>query len=1096
MAAALQSQTDAIPKRVLQGPAYYYGCKEQRSYLQMLYNSDYKSHKNRIPRREHGTCQWFLQHPKYQEWYQTPTSSLLWLSADPGCGKSVLAAYLVDELEQSSRLQGSPDTICYFFFKDDNEEQQSATNALRALLHQVYSDNDQLTRHVSSEYETKSDRFVEEFDTLWNTLVNTALDPSAGHILCVIDALDECEACGRRQLMSSIINFYSGQPEQTKGLKFFVTSRPYPQIERNFRALPHIRLRAEAELTAIGQDIELVIRSRVSRIAECKQLSETTQKDLERKLIESADQTFIWVSLVLSDIEASLRASTSALQNLIDTIPADLDAMYERILSKGASQGSGGAFTLKILQIVVGAARPLSLEEMNIALAIGPKHQSISALEEDLEPCIGDTIRGFCGLFVRVIDENIYLVHQTAKEFLLSSSRFQHQLGRWKHSIKPYDSERLLAEICLRYLLLSDFEACPLHTDSDDYNCSYRRFGVTLEQAIENYTAQHRLIDYAAKHWTSHFRAVQQEKELLVLALKNCVVESKRFWTWFAVCFEYRHNEYTMPWGWTELHVAAWFGHQAVVEALLNTGVDPDLSNDEEETPLWLAADRGHDAVVKLLLDAPTGVDMEARDMMLASTPLLVAARKGHVEVARLLLEKGADPGPGCKNWNSPIGEAALHGHVMIVRLLLEKGVDPDFRNEDNETPLSITAQCAHFGDGKQAVVKLLLEKGADPNALDYKGVSPLRKAAKNQNETMVKLLLDAGANPNFGCEDDLGRTALSCAAEKGCEEEVKLLLDKGMSTHVKDKAGDTALSWAARGGHEAVVKLLLDHWARLHPEDGDGCTPLLWAVSGGHRAVAKLLIQRTLSLYEEKYRFQLLIDRGPSLDEEVEKLSLRELETLAELMVEAAVNPKFQDKNGLLTIGWAAYNGHKAAVELLGKWDDSLNLKDYPPLWRAVGKGLKAAVRLLLEKGADPNIKDPHGRTLLGWAASEGNKVVVKMLLEHGVNPNSKDSGGQTALSHAASQGHGAVVKLLIERDDVDPDSRDTCGHTPLWHAMEKGHDEVVSLLLKTEIRTYLTNPTPGSAAAQESRAVGLFRSYSFNGFEYEPPFVAFASP
>ncbi|RPA90621.1 hypothetical protein L873DRAFT_1635886, partial [Choiromyces venosus 120613-1] len=60
-----------------------------------------------------GTCTWVTEHQKYKDWWEKETSCLLWLSADPGCGKSVTASYLVTYLKNKQNT-----IVCYFFFKD------------------------------------------------------------------------------------------------------------------------------------------------------------------------------------------------------------------------------------------------------------------------------------------------------------------------------------------------------------------------------------------------------------------------------------------------------------------------------------------------------------------------------------------------------------------------------------------------------------------------------------------------------------------------------------------------------------------------------------------------------------------------------------------------------------------------------------------------------------------------------------------------------------------------------------------------------------------------------------------------------------------
>lgn len=64
--------------------------------LKTLHTSPYLDRKNRNPDRVPWTCQWFVDQQLFQQWRESTSSSMLWVSADPGCGKSVLAKHLVD----------------------------------------------------------------------------------------------------------------------------------------------------------------------------------------------------------------------------------------------------------------------------------------------------------------------------------------------------------------------------------------------------------------------------------------------------------------------------------------------------------------------------------------------------------------------------------------------------------------------------------------------------------------------------------------------------------------------------------------------------------------------------------------------------------------------------------------------------------------------------------------------------------------------------------------------------------------------------------------------------------------------------------------
>ena len=105
--------------------------------LKRLDASPYRDRKNRNPDRIQGTCEWFVAHELFLDWQESKSSRMLWVSADPGCGKSVLAKYLVDSVLATTESR----TVCYFFFKDDFEDQKSIVSALSCILHQLFCRN-------------------------------------------------------------------------------------------------------------------------------------------------------------------------------------------------------------------------------------------------------------------------------------------------------------------------------------------------------------------------------------------------------------------------------------------------------------------------------------------------------------------------------------------------------------------------------------------------------------------------------------------------------------------------------------------------------------------------------------------------------------------------------------------------------------------------------------------------------------------------------------------------------------------------------------------------------------------------------------------
>jgi hypothetical protein len=185
-------------------------------------------------------------------------------------------------------------------------------------------------------------------------------------------------------------------------------------------------LRAEDETDGIIDDIERAVKARVKTIGSMNTITEATLADLEKRLINNADRTFLWVTLILDIIESSDECSISDINQTVSTLPNEVDAVYNDILRHSRDEVKAR----KILNIVVAAARPLSFKEMNVAYAI--ESSDSSDLQNRLQPSIESTVRGICGLFVKVVDKKFYLVHQTAKEFLGKPSNCSaSSLGPW-----------------------------------------------------------------------------------------------------------------------------------------------------------------------------------------------------------------------------------------------------------------------------------------------------------------------------------------------------------------------------------------------------------------------------------------------------------------------------------------------------------------------------------------------------------------------------------------------------------------------------------------------------------------------------------------
>ncbi|CAI9096506.1 OLC1v1032671C5 [Oldenlandia corymbosa var. corymbosa] len=127
----------------------------------------------------------------------------------------------------------------------------------------------------------------------------------------------------------------------------------------------------------------------------------------------------------------------------------------------------------------------------------------------------------------------------------------------------------------------------------------------------------------------------------------------------------------------------------------------------------------------------------------------------------------------------------------------------------------------------------------------------------------------------------------------------------------------------------------------------------------------------------------------------------------------------------------------------------NSVDEEGWGPLHSAASSGNLEIVEVLLDTGADVNLKNNGGRTAIHYAASKGWLKIAELLVSHGAKLNAKDKVGCTALHRAASIGNSELCEYLIE-EGAEVDEVDRAGQTPLMNAVICGNKEVALLLIR----------------------------------------------
>jgi ankyrin repeat protein len=436
-----------------------------------------------------------------------------------------------------------------------------------------------------------------------------------------------------------------------------------------------------------------------------------------------------------------------------------------------------------------------------------------------------------------------------------------------------------------------------------------------------------------------------------------------------------------------------------------------------------------------------------------ADVRLIEAARQAQFPLVRTLLaQQHADA-----NARGIDGTTALHYAVRAddrptIAALIKSGANVNAANRYGVTPLALAAT-----NGSADVIDTLLQSGADPNAASPDGETVLMTAARTGSRAAVQALLNRGAAVNAR-EQQFGETALMWAAAEDHPEVVRQLIDAGADTDARSASQQfapfrfnlatmvntvlprghlTALMLAARQGGLASARVLADAGAALDLADPDNTTALVTAIINGHYDVAALLAERgadpSIADAAGMTAVYALVDmhtQPPMINRPTRKPSgdVEDLDLLKLLLAHGG-KPDAALRAPIL----ARY--HNVGDAQLGA--------GATPLMRAAKSRDLAAMRILLDAGADPKRQSATGATALMFAAAppraaatsaleQASLDAIALCLDRGAEVNAVNASGQTALHLASPAGQdSAIVKLLLSRG-ANAGIRDKQGRTP----------------------------------------------------------------
>jgi ankyrin repeat protein len=486
----------------------------------------------------------------------------------------------------------------------------------------------------------------------------------------------------------------------------------------------------------------------------------------------------------------------------------------------------------------------------------------------------------------------------------------------------------------------------------------------------------------------------------------------------------------------------------AAVRSLVKDGKDVNAAQGDGMTALHWAAMHGDADLTTTLLYA--GASVKATTRLGGYTALHLAAQAGEAATIARLIAGGANPGGVTSTGATPLMLASASGNADAVKLLLEQSVDANAAESANGESALMFAAALDRADA----IRELLAHGADPartsKAVDLTGVTA-------PEETLQNTIRDA-QNAKSASVSGAPRAAAAPAPDSGGRGVAGVTRAFAFNELIGTQGGLTALHFAARQGSARAVETLVAHGASVNAlSPGDGVSPLLIATVNGQFDIAKYLLAHgadpTLAnAGGVTPLFAVLnIEWAPRMFYPQPRAQLQQETSYLDLMT--LLLDRGADPNARLSrkTWFTQYN-----FDLLRVDDGGAT-----PFWRAAYASDIAAMKLLLQYGADPAIatikpfarprgtdadRDAPAVDVSGRPVPTGGPGIPPLLAAAG----SGYGEGFAANAHRfAPTGMLAAVKFLVEDLHVDVNARDHEGNTALHNAAARGDNEMIEYLV-----------------------------------------------
>ncbi|KAL9577947.1 MAG: hypothetical protein Q9212_006039, partial [Teloschistes hypoglaucus] len=461
--------------------------KEVREWLRARNEANIRYQSRNLACREPGTSEWLGGIENFQKWLDcTNTFPVVWLSAAPGMGKSVLCAHTVEHI----KVLKPRSAVAVHYYRFD--EQYTALETYRVIAEQLFDQWWDKTQDVPDNLHAQTLSSANDPNKIKGFIQLLLEHHATAYIL--LDGIDEeCDQQSKWTDALEVIEFFEGLAKsKPASLRLWCSSQDRLCVRNKMQNHPTIGMTEESTAEDIAKFL-----AKALPMLDVDEVDPGTEHVILQDLKNKAQGNFLWAHLMVQSLEQADNLD-DIIRRVQEGLPLELDRYYERIVQ--SINVEHRTLACKIFSLVVFAKRPLLLQEVSEAVGMTYTKQE-SNLDSSTQP-FKRRLKALCAPLIDVSEDEqetvCTLSHSTVQSFLLKHPRILQLSDVSAQSLTVLIiDEGEMALACLKYLL------------QPRYRHVLVKSGASFVTSSGENVAKHHLLSYAAKYWDRHLENLQ-----------------------------------------------------------------------------------------------------------------------------------------------------------------------------------------------------------------------------------------------------------------------------------------------------------------------------------------------------------------------------------------------------------------------------------------------------------------------------------------------------------------------------------------------------------------------------------------------------------